>query len=82
MFGRYSFEEKDIKNLKPCYLVDFEEGVRYIKQILSKEDIEYIEETLKIKSIDNYFPKMFLKNHEKMYLNRPIYFSKSENETM
>lgn len=45
------------------------------KETLS-ENLKFIEETLKIKSVKDYYNKQFLEDHEKQYQGHPIYFIK------
>lgn len=82
--GRFDYKLEKVNFDKTKYEIDSLEITKFFEKFLIdvfekdnlKENIEFIEKTLKIKSIEDYYKKDFIKNHKKQYQNRPIYFLK------
>ena len=82
--GRYDYKNGRAILNKTKYEIDIFEITKFFEKFLIdifgeenlEENINFIEKTLNIKSIEDYYKKYFIKNHKKQYQNRPIYFLK------
>lgn len=74
--GRYDIKNKKSDYSKCKYEINFDRIIDFIQKNMSKDDIEYVEKNLNF-SIPKFYQKEFMKYHEKIYQNHPIYYTNS-----
>ena len=80
--GRYNYKTNNFNYDKFIYKIDFEKVEEMLNCLLIdvfgkeklEENLNFIIKILNIKSIEDYYKKEFLKDHEKQYQGHPIYF--------
>jgi len=71
--GRYDLETGIPNYSKYSYKINLEKIVEFAISNLGQENVEFIENILNC-SIEKFYKKEFIKYHEKIYQNRPIYY--------